>query len=75
MLAMITLTTLVWFVFFAIIAVVIVALLWYAINYAEAQFPAPVAWKIVRLIFVLLIIFFLICVLLGLLGHPIIRLE
>ncbi len=72
---MIDLMTIVYFVFGAIIVVAILALLWFAIGYAQKSFPSapPMAWTIVRLIFVLLCVFFLICFLLGLLGHPIIR--
>ncbi len=62
------------FVFVAIVVVAILALLWYAIGYAESRLPMPMAWNIVRLVFVLLVVFLLISVLLGLLGHPIIRL-
>jgi hypothetical protein len=72
MLSVITIESLVWFVFGAIILVAVVALLWFAINYAESNFPAPMAWKIVRVAFVLLLVFVLICILLGLLGHPLI---
>jgi len=64
----------VWFVFAAIIGVAILALLWYAIGYAESKLPMPMAWNIVRVVFVLLVIFLLISILLGLLGHPIVRL-
>jgi hypothetical protein len=70
---MVGIDTIVWFVFGAIIVVGILALLWFGINYAESKFPMPVAWNIVRVVFVLLCIFFAICVLLGLLGHPLVR--
>ena len=69
---MITLDTLVRYTFFAVIATVVAALLWWAITYAEAQFPAPVAWKVVRLVFVLLCVFLCVAVLLSLLGRPVV---
>lgn len=70
---MIGIDTIVWFVFCAIVTVAILALLWYAIGYAESKMPMPMAWNIVRVVFVLLVIFLLIAVLLGMIGHPIIR--
>lgn len=74
MLAQVGIETIVWFVFVAIVVVAILALLWYAIAYAESAFPMPLAWKIVRVVFVLLVIFLLIAILLGMIGHPIVRL-
>ncbi len=71
---MVGIDQIVWFVFAAIIGVAILALLWYAIGYAEQKLPMPMAWNIVRVVFVLMVIFLLISVLLGLLGHPIVRL-
>lgn len=53
--------------------VAIIALLWFAIQYAEQNFPAPLVWKCVRVVFVLLVVFFLIAVLLSLIGHPVVR--
>lgn len=70
---MVGIETIVWFVFVAIIIVAILALLWYAIGYAESKMPMPMAWNIVRVVFVLLVIFLLIAVLLGLIGHPLVR--
>ncbi len=71
---MIGIDQIVWFVFAAIIVVAVLALLWFAIGYAEARMPMPMAWNVVRLVFVLMVVFLLIAILLGLLGHPIIRL-
>ncbi len=70
---MIDIVDIVRFVFIAIIVVGILALLWYAIGYAESKLPMPLAWNIVRVVFVLLVIFLLIAILLGLIGHPIVR--
>jgi len=70
---MIGIEDIVLFVFIAIVIVAILALLWYAIGYAESKMPMPMAWNIVRVVFVLLVVFLLIAVLLGLIGHPIIR--
>ncbi len=71
---MIGIETIVWFVFVAIVIIAILAVLWYAIGYAESKLPMPMAWNIVRVVFVLLVLFLLISVLLGLIGHPIVRL-
>lgn len=71
---MIGIEQIVWFVFAAIIIVAVLALLWYAIGYAEVKLPMPMAWNIVRVVFVILVIFLGISLLLGLLGHPIVRL-
>ena len=70
---MIGIETIVWFVFAAIVVVAILALLWFAIGFAESKLPMPMAWNIVRVVFVLLVVFLVIAVLLGLLGHPIVR--
>ncbi len=70
---MVGIDTIVWFVFAAIIIVAILALLWYGIGYAESQLPMPLAWSIVRVVFVLLCVFLLISVLLHMLGHPVVR--
>ncbi len=71
---MIGIETIVWFVFVAIVVVGILALLWFAIGFAESKLPMPMAWNIVRVVFVLLVVFLLIAVLLGLIGHPLVRL-
>lgn len=71
---MVDISTVVWFVFAAIVVVAILGLLWFAIGYAESKMPMPMAWNIVRVVFVLLVVFLLISVLLGMLGHPIVRL-
>lgn len=64
----------VWWVFVAIVVAGILGLLWYAINYCEKEFPSmPLVWKVVRVVFVLLVIFMLICALLALIGKPLIR--
>ena len=70
---MIGIDTIVWFVFIAIILVLVIAILWWLLNYCETQFPAPLAWKVIRVIFVVICAFIAIAVLLGLLGHPIIK--
>lgn len=71
---MIGIETIVYFVFGAIIVVAILALLWWVIGYCEKKFPEPaIAWTIVRVAFVVLVVFMLIAALLGLLGHPVVR--
>lgn len=63
----------VWFVFTAIIVIAILAICWWAIGYGESKMPMPMAWNVVRVVFVLLVAFLLIAVLLSLIGHPIVR--
>jgi hypothetical protein len=70
---MVDLSTIVWFVFVAIIVIGVLALLWWLIGYCESQLPMPMAWKIVRVVFVILCVFLLIAILMGLLGHPLVR--
>lgn len=72
---MVGIDTIVWFVFGAIVIVAVLALLWFAIGYAESKMPMPMAWNIVRLVFVLMCVFLLIAILLGLIGYPIIRFD
>ncbi len=75
MVAQVSIETIVYFVFGAIIIVAILGLLWWLIGYYEAKFPSiPMAWSIVRGVFVFLVVFLLIAILLGVLGHPIVRL-
>ena len=69
---MVGIDSIVWFVFVAIILVAVLGLLWFAIGYAESKMPMPMAWNIVRLVFVLLVVFLLISILLSMIGHPII---
>lgn len=70
---MIGIDTIIWFVFVAIVVVAILGLLWWAIGFAEAKLPMPLAWNVVRVVFVLLVVFMLVAVLLGLIGHPVVR--
>lgn len=70
---MIGIDQVIWFVFVAIILVAVLGLLWFAIGYAESMISMPMAWNIVRLVFVLLVVFMLIAILLGMIGHPIVR--
>ncbi len=75
LLAQVGIETIVYFVFGAIIIVAILGLLWWLIGYCEGKFPGlPLAWTILRVAFVILVVFLLISILLGLLGHPIVRL-
>ena len=55
------------------LAIGVLALLWWLIGYCEANLPMPLAWKIVRVVFVVLCVFLLIAILLSLIGHPIVR--
>ena len=64
-----------WFVFGAIVVVAILALLWWVIVYCESKFPMQMAWNVVRVAFVVLVVFFLIAVLLAMIGYPIVRFD
>jgi len=70
---MIGIETIVWFVFIAIVIIAVLALLWWLIGFCETKLPMPMAWNIVRVVFVVLCVFLLIAVLLSLIGHPIVR--
>lgn len=70
---MIGIDQIVWFVFVAVVVVGILALLWWLIGYCEASMPMPMAWNVVRVVFVVLCVFLLVCVLLALIGRPIVR--
>jgi hypothetical protein len=70
---MVGIDTIICFVFVAIIVIGILALLWWLIGYCEQKLPMPMAWNIVRVVFVVLCVFLLIAILLGLLGHPVVR--
>ncbi len=65
----------VWWTFISIVVVGILSLLWFAIGYAESKVPTapPMAWNIVRLVFVLLCVFLLVCALMALIGKPLVR--
>jgi hypothetical protein len=65
--------TIVWFVFVAIVTIGILAILWWLIGFCESKLPMPMAWNVVRVVFVVMCVFLLIAMLLGLLGHPIVR--
>jgi hypothetical protein len=73
---MVGIDQIVWFVFVAIIVVAVLGLLWWLIGSCEAKMPGPfpMAWNVVRVIFVILVVFLLIAVLLSLIGHPVVRL-
>lgn len=71
---MIGVDSIVWFVFVSIIVIAVLSILWWVIGYCESKFPnIPMAWNVVRVIFVLMCAFLLIAVLLSLIGHPIVR--
>ena len=74
---MIDLRDLVIFVFAALVGAGIIALLWFAITYAESKFGGPpMFWNVIKVVFVLLIVFILINFLLELMGAtPIIRIR
>ena len=71
---MIGIETLVYAVVFMLIGALIVGLLWFLINYVESQgLGPPLVFKIIRVVFIVLIVLVLISILLGLIGHPVIR--
>jgi hypothetical protein len=70
---MIGIESIVSFVFIAIVIAGIMALLWFAIGYGEANMPMPMAWRVVRVVFVVLCIFLAVSILMTLIGHPIVR--
>lgn len=62
------------FVFIAIGIAIILGLLWFAIGYGESKFPQlPLVWNGVRVAFVLLVVFLVICIILALIGKPLVR--
>jgi hypothetical protein len=70
------LADLVWYVIYLLIAAVIIGLLWFLINYIEKQFTDPgfpVMFKVIRVIFVVLVVLFAIGLLLSFAGFPIVR--
>lgn len=67
--------TLIWFVVYAIGAGAIVGLLWFLITYVEGQFPGfPMFWKVVRCVFVVIVVIVLCFVILAFMGQPVIKL-
>lgn len=70
---MIGIDTIVWFVFASIIIIGVLALLWWLIGFCETKLPFPMAWNVVRVVFVVLCVFMAIALLLSLFGHPIVR--
>lgn len=70
---MITIETVVAVVLFLIGAAFIFALLFFAINYCEKQFPTELPfYKFARIFLVLAAVFVMIGLILQLMGHPII---
>lgn len=69
------LSTIIWAVIYMIGAGAIIGLLYYAITYCEREFPAPFFWKVVRCVFVVLVIVVLCFVILAFMGQPVVRLK
>jgi hypothetical protein len=62
------------FIVYLLIAVVVLGLLWWLIGYVEAQgWGPPQAFKVIRVIFVVLIVLLCIAILMSLIGHPLIE--
>lgn len=71
---MIALETLVGAVVFMLIGALVLGLLWWLIGYVEAQgLGPPVMFKVIRVVFVILVVLVLIGVLMQLAGRPLIR--
>ena len=71
---MITITQLVMFIVYLLVGGLVLGLLWWLIGYVESQgWGPPVFFKLVRVIFVILVVLLAISLLLGFAGHPIIR--
>lgn len=72
---MISLEGVVWTILYLLIAVVVLGLLWWLIGYFEREFGGPpMAYKVIRAVFVILIVLLLIGLLLSLLtGRPLFR--
>ena len=70
---MVGIDTIVWFVFTAIVVITVLLLDSVCAAMVESKLPMPMAWNIVRVVFVVLVVFLLIAILLGMLGHPIVR--
>ena len=71
---MIGIETLVWVVIYMLIGGLVLGLLWWLIGYVESQgLGPPVMFKVIRVIFAILVVLVLISILLGLSGYPIVR--
>mgnify|MGYP001594444506 CR=1 FL=1 len=71
---MISLEGLVGVIVFLLIAALVLGLLWWLIGYVESQgLGPPVIFKVIRVIFVILIVLLCIGALMQLAGHPIVR--
>lgn len=71
---MFTIESVVWTILYLIGMAAIFGLLYYAISYAEANFPnAGPIWRFARIFLVIAACFILIFLILGMMGHPIIR--
>jgi Na+/melibiose symporter-like transporter len=59
-----------------LIGAVVLGLLWFLIGYIEKQgWGPPLAFQVIRVIFVILVVVLLISLLMALIGHPLIRLQ
>jgi asparagine N-glycosylation enzyme membrane subunit Stt3 len=64
----------VWLMVYLLIAAVILGLVWWLIGYIEKQgFGPPIAFKVIRIVFVVLVVLFVIGMLLSFAGFPIVR--
>ncbi len=71
---MIGLDTIVYAVVFLLVGGLILGLCWWLITYIEAQgLGPPIMFKVIRIVFIVLVVLLLISILLSFLGHPIVR--
>ncbi len=72
---MISLSGIVWIVLYLLIAAAVLGMLWFLINFVEAQMGGPAkVYAVIRVIFVVLVVLLLIFLLLSFLsGQPLLR--
>jgi len=73
---MIALADLVYIIVGLLIGGLVLGLLWWLIGYCEAQFPGfPLLFKVIRIVFVILVVLLLIGLLLNMAGVPVVRVN
>ncbi len=73
---MIGLDTLVYAIVYLLIAALVLGLIYWLITYCEAQgLGPPIMFKVIRVVFVILVVLFAIGILLNLAGFPVVRVH
>jgi uncharacterized protein YneF (UPF0154 family) len=71
---MISLSQIVMWIVYLLLGGVALGLLWFLIGYIERELGGPpIFYKVVRVIFVVLVVLLCISLLLGFAGHPLVR--